>query len=77
MLYCKPSDTPIVVNHGLQMIEGEKLVDRVKYQRMVGKLIYLSHTRSDIAYAVGVVSKFMHQPQIHHMTEVMRILRYL
>ena len=59
------------------MIEGEKLADRGKYQKMVGKLIYLSHTRLDIAYAVGVVSRFMHQPQIQHMIAIMRILRYL
>ena len=77
MVNCKPAETPIIANHGLQMIEGEKLVDRGQYQRMVGKLIYLSHTRPDIAYAVGVVSRFMHRPQIHHMTAVMRILRYL
>ena len=44
---------------------------------MVGKLIYLSHTRPNIANAIGVVSRFMHRPQIHHMTAVMRILRYL
>ena len=73
----KPTETPIVVNHGLQIIKGEKLADRGQYQRMVGKLIYLSQTRLDIAYAIGVVSRFMHQPQIHHMTVVMRILRYL
>ena len=77
MLDCKLADTPIIIHHGLQMIEGEKLADRKQYQRMVGKLIFLSHTRPDIAYAVGVVSRFMHQPQIHHMTAVMRILRYL
>ena len=39
--------------------------------------MHLSHTRPDIAYAIGVVSRFMHQPQIQHMTAVMRILRYL
>ena len=44
---------------------------------MVGKLIYLSYTRPDIAYSVGVMSRFMHQPQIHHMTALIRILRYL
>ena len=77
MLDCKPVETPIVANHGLQMIKGEKLADRGQYQRMVGKLIYLSHTRPDIAYAVGIVSRFMHNPQIQHMTVVMRILRCL
>ena len=44
---------------------------------MVGKLIYLSHTRPDIVYAVGIVSKFMHRPQVEHMAAVLRILRYL
>ena len=63
MIDCKPAETPIIINRGLQMIEGEKLADKGQYQRMVGKLIYLSHTHSqDIAYAVGVVSRFMHQP---------------
>ena len=77
MLDYKHIETPIITNHGLQMIKREKLADRGQYQRMVGKLIYLSHTQSDIAYAVGVVSRFMHQLQIHHMTVVMRILKYL
>ena len=75
MLDCKPAGASIIANHGLQMTKGGKLADIGKYQRMVGKLIYLSHTRPDITYAVGVVSRFMHQPQIQHMTTVMRILR--
>ncbi|GJS24195.1 putative RNA-directed DNA polymerase [Tanacetum coccineum] len=40
-----------------------ELADRDRYQRLVGKLIYLSNTCPDIAYVVGVVSQFMHQPQ--------------
>ena len=43
----------------------------------MGKLIYLSHTWPDIAYAVSVVSQFMHCPSEDHMDAVMRILRYL
>nr|GFD09418.1 putative ribonuclease H-like domain-containing protein [Tanacetum cinerariifolium] len=54
-----------------------KTVDKDRYQRMVGKLIYLSHTHPDMAYAVGVVSQFMHQPQVAHMVAVFRIIRYL
>uniref|UniRef100_A0A803LQS3 Reverse transcriptase Ty1/copia-type domain-containing protein n=1 Tax=Chenopodium quinoa TaxID=63459 RepID=A0A803LQS3_CHEQI len=77
MLGCKPAETPIVANHGLQILEGAKLTNKEEYQKIVGKLIYLAHTRPDIAYAVGVVSRFMHLPQVQHMTAIMRILRYL
>ncbi|KAD2804205.1 hypothetical protein E3N88_37582 [Mikania micrantha] len=77
MLECRPADTPMVVNHQLHMEQDAKLADKEKYQRLVGKLIYLSHTRPDIAYAVGVVSQFMHQPQVSHMEAVWRIIRYL
>ena len=27
MLDCKPAETPVITNHGLQKIEGEKLAD--------------------------------------------------
>ena len=47
------------------------------YQRLVGRLIYLSHTRLDIAYAVNVVSQFMHNPKMTHLHVVYSILRYL
>ena len=43
----------------------------------MGKLIYLSHTRPDIAYVVSLVSQFMHDPSKDHLSVVMRILRYL
>ena len=56
MLDCKPIEKPTMINHGLQMLEGGELADRMQYQRLVGKLFYLAHTRPDIAYAVGVVS---------------------
>nr|GEY18059.1 putative reverse transcriptase, RNA-dependent DNA polymerase [Tanacetum cinerariifolium] len=77
MTDCKPVDNPMMVNQKLYMEEKTKLADKGMYQRIVGKLIYLSHTRPDIAYAVGVVSQFMHQPQISHMKAVLRIIRYL
>ena len=43
----------------------------------MGKLIYLSHTCPDVAYAVSVVSQFMHNPSEEHMNAVIRILHYL
>nr|GFA38714.1 putative RNA-directed DNA polymerase [Tanacetum cinerariifolium] len=68
---------PVFVESSNPREEEAKLADKGRYQRIVGKLIYLSHTRPDIAYAVGVVSQFMHQPQISHMKAVLRIIRYL
>jgi hypothetical protein len=78
MLACQPIDTPIEQNHKL----GDDRVDQVptnkeRYQRLVGRLIYLSHTQPDLAYAVSVVSQFMHSPNEVHMDAVHRILRYL
>ncbi|XP_031281719.1 secreted RxLR effector protein 161-like [Pistacia vera] len=55
----------------------KKPVERDKYQRLVGKLIYLSHTRPDIAFAVSVVSQHMHSPKEAHLEAVYKILRYL
>lgn len=43
----------------------------------MGKLIYLSHTQPDIAYAVSLVSQFMHSPSEDHMRVVVRILQYI
>ena len=77
MVDCKPADTPMQVNHGLKFEEGANMADKERYQQLVGKLIYLSHTRPDITYAVVVISQFMHQPQEDHMEAAMRTLRYL
>ncbi|KAA0042161.1 Cysteine-rich RLK (RECEPTOR-like protein kinase) 8 [Cucumis melo var. makuwa] len=52
-------------------------VDKEQYQRLVGKLIYLSHTRPDIFFVVSAVSQFMQAPYEEHMEAVKRILRYL
>lgn len=77
LIDCKPADTPIAANHGLMIEQGAKSTNKEQYQRLVGKLIYLAHTRPDIAYVVGVISQFMHQPQKHHMEAAMRVVRYL
>lgn len=52
-------------------------VEKGQFQRFVGKLIYLSHTRPDIAFAVSLVSQFMHSPNEEHMQAVRRIQHYL
>ncbi|CAL9006226.1 unnamed protein product, partial [Prunus brigantina] len=56
MLDCKPADTPIVQNHHLGEYPDQVPTNKERYQRLVRRLIYLSHTRPDIAYAVSVVN---------------------
>ncbi|RVW26230.1 Retrovirus-related Pol polyprotein from transposon TNT 1-94 [Vitis vinifera] len=75
MLGCKPSDAPIKARN--RMESDGKPVDREKYQRLIGRLIYLSRTRPDIAFAVSVVSQYMHSPKESHLEAVYKILRYL
>jgi len=77
LLEYKPADTPIIQNHRLIEHTDQVPMDKGQYQRLVGKLIYLSHTRPNIAYAISVVSQFMHNPSEEHMNALIRILRYL
>ncbi|XP_019079594.1 uncharacterized mitochondrial protein AtMg00810-like [Vitis vinifera] len=77
MLGCKPAETPIELNVKLQPTKAKNVKDRDRYQRLVGRLIYLSHTHPDIAFSVSMVSQFMHAPGPEHFEAVYRILRYL
>ena len=40
------------------------------YRLLVGSLIYLTLTRPDISYAVGIVSRFMQNPKKPHLEAV-------
>ncbi|XP_068331450.1 uncharacterized mitochondrial protein AtMg00810-like [Pyrus communis] len=76
LLDCKPTRTPL--DSKLYLHDHSKLFCNVtEYQRLVGKLIYLTITHPDISYAVSIVSQFMHAPTLGHMHIVKRILQYL
>ena len=77
MLGCKPTNTPLESTTKLGLKEDSSPVDKGRYQRLVGKLIYLFHTRSDIGFPVSVVSQFMNNPNEEHLKVVYRILRSL
>ncbi|GJW97593.1 putative RNA-directed DNA polymerase, partial [Tanacetum coccineum] len=84
MLGCKPCGTPIESKEGVVKLSKGKVADtdypltRINnYQKLVGKLIYLTHTRPDISYAVHVLSQFKHAPLQSHLKLAFRVLRYL
>ena len=77
MSACQPVDTPVEAGLKLCVESNQVPVDKGRYQRLVGRLMYLSHTRLYLAYALSIVSQFMHNPGEQHMNAVIRILRYL
>ncbi|KAK4407439.1 Retrovirus-related Pol polyprotein from transposon RE1 [Sesamum angolense] len=54
LLDTKPVDTPMDSNPDFWNDDGNYLEDKTKYRRLVGKLIYLTVTRPDISFAVGL-----------------------
>ncbi|XP_035550677.1 uncharacterized mitochondrial protein AtMg00810-like [Juglans regia] len=77
MLGAQLIDTPMEPNRKLLKEERELFGDLGRYQRLVGKLNYITITRPDISYAVSVVSQFLQTPRISHWDAVIHILRYL
>lgn len=57
MLDCKPVKFPMEPRFQLHKDENGKTVNPTEFKSTVGGLRYLVHTRPDITYAVGVVSR--------------------
>ena len=77
LLNCKPAETPLDANQKLELSKPEEVVNIGKFQCLVGKLIYLSLTRPDIAFPVSMLSQFMHSPSQRHFEAAYRVVRYL
>jgi len=54
-----------------------KVVDPSLYRSMIGSLLYLTPSRPDIAFSVGVCARFQANPKESHLTVVKRIIRYV
>nr|GEW51887.1 ribonuclease H-like domain-containing protein [Tanacetum cinerariifolium] len=46
-------------------------------EKLLGKLIFLTHTRPDIAYSVHCLAQYMHFPLKSHLNSALNVLRYL
>jgi Reverse transcriptase (RNA-dependent DNA polymerase) len=74
---CNPVQAPMEARLKLSKNSRSNPVDQTKYRSIVGSLRYLLHTRPDLAYSVGIVSRFMENPKAEHMAAVKHILRYV
>ena len=73
----KSGPTPFLI--GVKLEDGGEtpLVDSTLYKHLVGIMLYLMHSRPDLSYAVGIVSRFMQELHELHWKVAKRILQYV
>ena len=74
---CKSISTPMEPGARLSKAEGGSRVDQTRYRSLIGYLRYLCCTRPDLAFSVGMVSRFMEEPRSSHWKAAKRILQYI
>ena len=74
---CNSTKYPMEANLKLGKDEEGEPVDPTQYRRIIGSLRYLTHTRPDLAYSVGIVSRYMERPTNLHLQAMKQILRYV
>ena len=57
-------------------LDGEA-VDQTEYRSMIGSLLYLTATRPDIQFGVGLCARYQASPRTSHRQVVKHIFRYL
>ena len=67
LLGAKPAKFPLEQSLKLTPTEGDLLKEPTHYQRLVGKLIYLTITRPQISFSVNTLSQFMQEPRRPHL----------
>ncbi|XP_070044930.1 secreted RxLR effector protein 161-like [Nicotiana tomentosiformis] len=73
----KEIDTHIATATKLDIDEPSSSVDQKLYKGMIGSLLYLTASRPDIIFNIGLYARFQVNPKESHLTAVKRILRYL
>lgn len=77
MRECNPVKFPMDPKEQVSKDEAGQTVDATLYRSLIGGLRYLVNTRPDIAYSVGVASRYMEKPTTMHLNLAKRILRYV
>lgn len=77
LLGSRPAGFLMESNHKLAESTSAPLEDAEAYRRLVGRLIYLSFTRPDLAYSVHILSQFLQCLLLDHWHAALRVVRYL
>jgi hypothetical protein len=73
----KPIKTPMGTNGHLDLDTGGKSIDQKVYWSMIGSLLYLCASRSDIMLSVCMCARFQADLKKVHLRAMKRIMRYL
>jgi hypothetical protein len=77
LLGAKPAKTPLDPSVKLHQDKAKPFTDISGYRRLVGKLLYLTTTRPDIAFVTQQLSQFLTCPTYTHSDTACRVVRYL
>jgi hypothetical protein len=77
MRNCNSCDTPMECQLKLSKLKDGEVLDPTGYRSVIGSLRYIVNTGPDLAFSVGVVSRYMEAPGKEHWAAVKHILRYL
>ncbi|CAM8896162.1 unnamed protein product [Rhodiola kirilowii] len=69
--------TPAVTHLKITKDDARTKVDQTLYRSMIGSLLYLTTSRPDIAYSVGVCARYQADPNESHLLQVKRIIKYV
>ena len=69
--------TPMSPNVKLTVDLLGKSIDSSLYRSMIGSLLYLTASRLDISYSVGVCARYQSNPKESHMIALKRIIKYV
>lgn len=74
MATCNPTHIPMEMNSKFSKAPDERSVDEKEYRRSIGCLRYLLHTRPDLSFSVGLLSRYMQEPKESHAAALKQVL---
>ena len=77
MLDCKAMATPMASNLKLMCDASSESIHAMLYCQMIGSLMCLTNTRSDICFAANTLSQFLTDSRHVHLVAAKHVLRYL
>ena len=69
--------TPIATHTKFTKDDQGEPVDQSLYRTIIGSLLYLTASRPDITFFVGICARYQANPKTSHLTQAKRIIRYV